>query len=404
MATIETRAREAQRALADLPQPEAAALAQSHALVELIASEIGEESISFARYMALALYAPGLGYYSGGARKFGEAGDFTTAPEISALFSRALARQCAEVLGSLGGGDILEFGAGSGVMASDILLELEQLGQLPQRYLIQELSGELRERQRETIQAKAPHLLERVEWLDGLDGVELRGVVLGNELLDAMPVERFRIAEHGVEQVRVTVAEGGLVLTTEPAEVSLRGAVERLQSQLEEPLPVGYESECCLEFSPWFSALSEVLKAGVALLIDYGYPRREYYLPQRSSGTLICHYRHRAHEAPLYLPGLQDITSFVDFSAATEAALDAGFELGGYTNQMHLLIGCGLEELLAEFDINDTQRFMSATQQIKKLTMPGEMGERFKALALTRDYKQPLRGFSLRDYSGQLEL
>ena len=386
-----------------LPTPGPEAAAHSARLIERIRTEISAQggSIPFARFMELALYAPGLGYYSAGARKFGVHGDFITAPELSSLFSRCVARQCQEILARVGG-EILELGAGSGIMAADVLLELEALGSLPARYAILEVSGELRERQRMTVAKRTPHLLARVEWLEALPDRGWRGVIVGNEVLDAMPVQRFRITNRGPVPLRIAWEEGGFTWWEGALDKNLTAALRTLQAEMSFTLPLGYESEFNPYLNAWLLALAEALEAGVLLLIDYGYPRREYYHPQRVGGTLICHYRHRAHSDPLLLVGLQDITANVDFTAVAEAAIAAGFEIAGYTGQGYFLFGCGLEKLLAEVDPQDTVRYLELVRQVKLLTLPGEMGERFKAIALARGVDIPLRGFSVFDERGRL--
>jgi SAM-dependent MidA family methyltransferase len=385
----------------ELPSPSAEALAHSERLAALI-REVMDDSggrIGFDRFMELALYAPGLGYYSAGSRKFGEAGDFVTAPELSSLFSRCLAAQCAEVLEGLGGGEILEFGAGSGVMAADILAELERLDRLPARYGILELSAELRSRQLATIREGVPHLAERVQWLDSLPEPGFSGVVLANEVLDAMPVHRFHIREG--EPLELCVVWNGerFELDEDAPDALLYQRLKVLQRDY--ALGEGYSSEINLRAEEWVGALGGFLERGVALLIDYGFPRSEFYHPQRSSGTLMCHYRHRAHDDALILPGLQDITAHVDFTAVGEAALAAGLAVRGYTSQANFLIANGLTELLAQ-DGEDLKQQLILAAQVKRLTMPGEMGELFKVMALTRRWDRPLQGFALRDERGRL--
>lgn len=383
-----------------LPAPDPAAAAHSRRLAERIAAECraaGPGGIPFRRFMELALYAPGLGYYRTGTRKFGPGGDFITAPELSPLFARCLARQCADVLEHLGGGGILELGAGSGIMAAELLLELQALDALPAVYAILELSGELRQRQRDTLEERAPELLERVRWLDALPEPGFRGVMLGNEVLDALPVERFRIGRRGALPLHVTWDGTGFAWTQGPQDPALGAALEAIQKDLDRPLPTGYESEYSPTLAPWLAALAARLAAGVLLLVDYGYPRREYYHPQRAAGTLLCHYRHRAHADPLLWPGLQDITASVDFTAVAEAALTAGLTVAGYTTQAYFLFGCGLQELVAGADPRYTARYAELTRQVKLLTLPGEMGERCKAIALSRAMDAPLRGFRFLD-------
>jgi SAM-dependent MidA family methyltransferase len=374
-------------------------------MVQLLSAEAAHSRgpLPFDRYMELALYAPGAGYYVAGARKFGRAGDFVTAPDISPLFGRSLALQCLEVLDALGGGEIFEFGAGAGSMAIDLLGELERRDALPGAYRILEVSGELRERQRAAFAERAPHLLGLVSWTDDLPGRGFRGVVLGNELLDAMPVHRFRRVADGVEEMHVAIQDdGGLAPCWLPAGApALEPAVARLERRLG-ALPEGYLSEVNLRLAPWLGALGERVDAGLVLLIDYGYAAREYYHPERRTGTLVCHFRHRAHADPLVLPGLQDITANVDFSAVAEAGARAGFGVCGYATQAHFLIGCGIDELLAASDPADVAAHLEQVQGVKLLTLPSEMGERFKAIGLARDLDTPLRGFRMRDLRDRL--
>ena len=384
-----------------LPPPSAEALAHSEKLQGVIREAIAAAggAIGFDRFMELALYAPGLGYYSAGSRKFGEAGDFVTAPELSSLFSRCLARQCREVLERIDGGDILEFGAGSGTMAADILAELAALDCLPGRYRILELSAELRERQQQTITERVPALADRVQWLDGLPEPGFRGVVLANEVLDAMPVHRFRITGGEPRELFVAWDGEGFSLEEREPEGVLKERLQHLQSEYS--LDDGYESELNLRAEDWVRSLGDFLEQGVALLIDYGFAAGEFYHPQRHRGTLMCHYRHRAHDDALILVGLQDITAHVDFTAVGEAALAAGLSVRGYTGQANFLIGNGLTELLAGTQ-GDARQQLTLAAQVKRLTMPGEMGELFKVMALARGWDGPLQGFALRDERGRL--
>lgn len=384
-------------------KPDAEALAHSRRLVEYIRREIDAAggTISFERYMDLALYAPGLGYYTAGARKFGEAGDFVTAPEVSPLFARCLARQCAEVFEELGGGDVLELGAGTGVMAADLLAELEALDALPERYRILEVSADLRERQRETLRTKVPQLLDRIEWLD-TDPPAFRGVLLANEVLDALPVARFLIDPVGFSEQMVGWNGGGFESRWQPADEQLAQSLRNVLADLPEPLDSPYVSEYCRRLPAFIRTLADSLQAGAALFVDYGYPRREYYLPERNDGTLMCHYRHRAHSDPFVYPGLQDITAFVDFTAVAEAGTESGLELQGFTSQAQFLLGSGLYDVLPEIDPGDTVRSLRISQEVQKLTMPGEMGDRFKAMGLSRGLERLLSGFSLKDLSATL--
>jgi len=383
------------RSLGELPQPDQIAQAASDALTAMIRDEIEKAGgvITFAHFMGLALYAPGLGYYSGGSRKFGEGGDFITAPELSPLFSRCVARQCAQILEQLAAGDLLEFGAGSGVMAADILSELERLERLPEHYFIMELSGDLRQRQRDTLNDRVPHLLERVIWLDALPG-SFHGVVLGNEVLDAMPVHRFVIANGTAREIGVTWHEGRFadaVLTESAPEVT--AALSELLDGM--PLVDGYQSEINIAAQEWIATLATLLEKGAILLIDYGFPRQEYYHPQRSAGTLMCHYRHRAHTDPYLFVGLQDITAHVDFTAVAEAAHRQGMHVAGYTTQANFLIATGLLEMAAE--PREVREQMVCVNQIKRLIQAEEMGELFKVIALTAGIDGTLAGFGMRD-------
>ena len=373
-----------------LPAPPAAALAVCAALGQLIAAEIarGGGRLSFARYMELALYAPGMGYYMAGARKLGRDGDFVTAPEISRLFGRTLARQLRE-LAAIGLDEILEIGAGSGALAADLLLELERLGCAPRRYLMLELSPDLRERSHDTLAARAPHLLERVSWLNQLPP-RFAGIVLGNEVLDAMAVHRvIRCRGDTLEGfVQHDAAGGGFLDLEGPASEALRRAAEEL------PLPDDdYRTEIQLAARGFIRSLGGVLERGVALFFDYGFPRHEYYHPQRNRGTLMCHYRHRAHDDPYFLPGLQDITTHVDFSAIAGAGWDAGLDLLGYAGQAQFLVNCGITDVLAETPADDAA-YAPLAAGAQKLLSPAEMGELFKVIALGRGVPEPLLGFA----------
>lgn len=396
-----------QTRIEDFPEPGADAIAHSETLLahvrELIADAGGV--LPFDAYMDAVLYAPGLGYYTAGARKFGAAGDFITAPETSALFSRVLARQAGEALDELGGvngnGDILEIGAGSGVMAADILAELDECDSLPENYFILDVSADLRERQRETLQRKIPSLLPRVQWLDELPK-DFRGVMLANELLDALPVSRFRLGEAGIEEQCVTEQDGSLALEFRPASGAIAKGVRQLLGELTVPLEPPYESEISLRLPAMIESISESLVTGLLLFIDYGYGRGEYYLPERNMGTLMCHYRHRAHPDPLVYPGLQDITSYVDFTAVAEAGVNNDLELMGYTSQGQFLLAGGLEKLLHGISDMDEKERLKLSQQVQKLTLPGEMGDRFKVMALSRGLDRVISGFDFKDLAPSL--
>jgi SAM-dependent MidA family methyltransferase len=353
--------------------------------------------LSFERFMDIALYAPGLGYYSAGAHKLGAGGDFTTAPEVSRLFGACMARQCAEILSALGKGDILEIGAGSGRLAADILLRLETLGQLPGRYCILDLSADLRERQRRYFaRYLPPRLQERVHWLDQPPGESFDGVILANEVLDALPVTRFRWYADRVEELGVVVDGGRFAWGTRPASPAVAEACRRL-SKAGGGWDEGYVSEYCPRLTAWTHTVTRSLRTGAALWFDYGLPRSQYYLPERHEGTLLCHFQHRAHGDPLLYPGLQDITAWVDYTLLAEASRAAGFTLSGFTTQGYFLAGLGVDhEMQIMADGDDTQ-FARLANQARQLMLPGEMGERFKAMAWLRGLDLPLAGFALQD-------
>lgn len=386
-----------------LPEPPEAAAEHGRRVVEHIGEAIDQAGgvIPFSRYMDLALYAPGLGYYSAGAGKFGEAGDFITAPDMSSLFSACVAGQCAEVLDRLGGGTVLELGAGSGAMAAGILERLDADGQLPEQYLILEVSADLRQRQAATLEERVPDLAGRVRWIEDFPE-SLRGVIVGNEVLDALPVERFRIRGGAVRRLGVARGQQGFTWREMRHDQELAGRVRAIEDELGRRVPEGYESELCPAAAGLVRRAADSLQRGVVLFIDYGLPRREYYLPERRQGTLMCHYRHRAHGDPFVYPGLQDITAWVDFTGVAEAALAADCELLGYTTQAHFLLGAGIDGLLARIDPDDTLMQLKQAQEVKLLTLPGEMGERFKALAFARGEGFRLSGFGFRDLRIQL--
>jgi SAM-dependent MidA family methyltransferase len=381
-----------------LPTPGAEASAHSALLSTLIKNTIdsNEGWIDFARYMELALYAPGLGYYSGGAKKFGQSGDFVTAPEISPLFAQTLARQIAQVI-EAGNPDILELGAGTGRLALELLMELEKSNQLPGRYLILEVSAHLRQVQQETLAQHLPAaLLTRVQWLDGLPE-NFSGVILGNEVLDALPIHIIKTTEREALEIGVACDQHGFywaerALTNQ----NLKKAVTDLH------LPAGYVTEICLAASGLLASLANILDAGLILLIDYGFPRHEYYHPQRSQGTLMCHYRHYAHGDPLLYPGLQDITAHVDFSNVAQSALVNGMVLKGFCGQAQFLINCGITELLSRVSPHDMAAYVPLASQAQKLLSPAEMGELFKVIAMTKGFDDHLIGFTQGDKSHTL--
>jgi SAM-dependent MidA family methyltransferase len=372
---------------ADLPSPEPQALAASRALLSRIGAELAAAGnwISFARYMELALHEPGLGYYAGGARKLGAGGDFITAPELSPLFARTLARQVAQILQP--GESVLEFGAGSGALAEVLLQELKDVN-----YLILEPSAELADRQRSRIG-------DRATWIDHLPQ-RFRGVMLANEVADAMPVHALAWTPDRVLERGVCANEGQLAWSDRAAQGPVLDAARKID--IDVPPSGRYESELALFARAWMRSLGRFLDRGAILVVDYGFPEREFFHPQRSMGTLACHYRHRVHGDPFYLPGLQDITAHVDFSALARAAAEARLGVLGYASQAQFLVNCGITELLAEENPADLNRYLPAASAAQKLLSPAEMGELFKVLAVGRGVDAPLIGFSSGDRSHAL--
>jgi SAM-dependent MidA family methyltransferase len=372
----------------------------SASVAALIAAETTAAGgwLSFERFMELALYAPGLGYYSAGSSKIGSGGDFVTAPETSDLFSACLARQCEQVLSSTGG-EILELGAGTGRMAGALLEALATLGRLPSRYAILEVSADLVERQRTRLQQLPPELRERLVWLDRLPERPLDGVILANEVVDALPCRRFTCRGSGIRELGIALAEGeaGVSFREQfgPADPVLAQACRELRAALPATLPEGYTSEVCLRVAPWIASLGASLGRGAILISDYGLPRRHYYHPQRVSGTLRCHFRQRAHDDPCINVGVQDITAWVDFTRVAEAARGADLEVSGFATQAAFLLSLGLETLVAEAP--EGVQHAKLAGEARRLIMPEEMGEAFKVMALTRGCDEPLVGFTLQD-------
>jgi SAM-dependent MidA family methyltransferase len=380
-----------------LPPPPAELQALSGQLCTRIINEIDRTGpMPFDRYMALALYEPGLGYYVNGLHKFGAAGDFVTAPEQGGLFAACLARQI-DALPDEIGETIVELGAGSGALAHDLLLALERP---PRRYRILEPSAALRQVQQERL-AKLPAALRaRVEWIAAPPESPFDGVILANEVLDALPVSAFQIEDGALCERCVEAKEDRLAWALRPAGERLVMAVEALQTELGRRFPDGYSSEINLRLGAWLDEVTRSLRHGVALLIDYGYPRQEFYHPDRADGTLVCHYRHRAHFDPFVWPGLTDLSTFVDFTAVAEAACDHGLEIGGFTSQAGFLLSLEIQDFV-EAAVSDTDRLRLAGE-VKRLTLPAEMGEKFKVIALTRAFDAPLQGFSFMDQLARL--
>lgn len=384
--------------LAHLPRPPAEARALSDRLTALIAGEIAARGgwISFARYMELALYAPGLGYYSAGAHKLGAPGDFVTAPEISPLFGRTLARQIAELIRH-GLTDILELGAGSGALAAQLLAELEALGASPRSYSILEVSADLRSRAQELLAQRVPRRAGSVRWLERLPE-SFNGLVFGNEVLDALPAHVVATRAGGIDELGVAAGAAEACFAWAPgapdAEVAAAGAALGL--------PAGYTTEINLIARALVCTVGGLLERGVILFIDYGFPAREYYHWQRCQGTLMCHYRHHAHADPFCLVGLQDITIHVDFTAVARAAEAAGLAVLGYTTQAQFLVNCGITDILSGTPADNVRAYAPLAAQAQKLLSPSEMGELFKVIALGKNVAEPLLGFRSGDKSALL--
>ena len=379
-----------------LPTPSPDGSAHSQQLAEHIANTIVAEGewIPFSRYMELALYAPGLGYYAAGARKFGSEGDFVTSPEISPMFAKCLALQAAQVLKDVGG-DILELGPGSGVFAADLWESLKEMGTLPRRYLLLEVSPDLRERQRELLAQRFPGEIDRFEWIDRLPG-KIRGLVVANEVLDVVPCSLVHRDPAGTYfEQGVILTEAGFAFEDQPLQ---DGELKRRAATAFPPGDYDYVSEVNFAAEALVRTIAASLEAGVALFIDYGFSEREFYHPQRSMGTMRCHYRHRVHGDPFFMPGLQDITAHVDFTAMGRAAEQGGAEIFGFTTQAYFLISCGLAVLVSAGDPTMTLSRLKGTSAVHRLIGPSEMGELFKVLGFGKGMPGPILGFqSARD-------
>lgn len=391
--------------------PDSDALAHTREVDRHLAQAIADADgfLPFEQWMALALYAPGLGYYAAGSVKFGgdqPTGDFTTAPELSPLFGQTLARQIAQVLQATNSTQVLEFGAGSGALAAAIIPALRQLGITPQ-YRILEVSADLRARQQERLR----ELGADIEWLDGLPKA-YTGCVIANEVLDAMPATLFRWDDEGaLFELGVRLAGTRDATPSAPAqsgapcfELATRPASEKLQAVVSGRMPAlaGYQSDINLQAEAWVLEIGSWLERGAALLIDYGFPQREYYHPQRAEGTLMCHFRHHAHANPLIYPGLQDITTHVDFTAMADAALAGGLDVLGYTSQARFLMNAGLIDLLTQTSATEGTTQARLLSGVQKLVSEAEMGELFKVLAIGRRIDAPLIGFTQGDRRDRL--
>ena len=394
------------------PEPPPEIKAHSDQLKQLIQDEINTHGgkISFADYMNKALYAPGLGYYSAGLKKFGKQGDFITAPEISPLFSQCLALQCIHIMQQTDQHILLEIGAGTGIMAVELVLELEKQAQLPDKYLILELSAELRDRQQQIIKTRLPHLYERFQWLDYLPEKPFCGIIIANELLDAMPVHLLKLEQDAIFERYVSLDKKGqfIWLDDAPENPQLQKIAKEIKvlhqtlAHLNDQPGASYITEVNLQAIDWVKSIADILTSGAILLVDYGYTAKEYYHPQRSMGTLMCHYQHHRHDDPFYLPGLQDITAHVNFSSIAQAASDSGLDVCGFTTQAHFLMAGGLVELTKDLDPEDIVNFAETARQIKMLTLPEEMGELFKVILLAKGKPLSLPAFQFQDFKHRL--
>ncbi|MEO0996058.1 MAG: SAM-dependent methyltransferase [Pseudomonadota bacterium] len=376
---------------AALPPPDPSLRAHAAAVLDAIRAHIRAAggSIGFDEFMQQALYAPGLGYYVAGHRPFGSGGDFVTAPEVSPLYGRTLAREIGRIHAALGAADVLEIGAGSGALAEAIVGRFAAAGR-PLNYRILEASPALAELQRRRLGELALPPGVRIEWLGGIGDVRIDGVVVANEVVDALPAARFAIAADGsVREIVVREAADGLALATRAAGERLSAAVRAVERDLDAPFAAGFRSELCPALGPWVADIAGLLKRGVLLFADYGCGRREYYAPERAAGTFLCHTRHRAHDDALYLPGLQDMTAWVDFTALAEAGTAAGLDLLGFTTQVRFLLSAGLTDELAEIQAAVPEQAIDYASQAKTLLLPGEMGERFRFMAFGRGMMQP---------------
>lgn len=386
-----------------LPEPDADERAHSDQLVALIANEIAAQGpMPFSRFMMLCLYAPGLGYYSAGRMKFGAAGDFITAPELGPLYARCIARALAPSLRELGPqAEFLELGGGSGAFAVDALRELAARDALPRRYLMLEPSADLRARQHEHVHAQLDaSLAARVRWIERPPEDAWQGVLFANEVIDALPATRFTLRDGEVYEECIAREHGRFVRVDRPADALVAGAVRHVERELGAPFADGYRSEILPQLPYWLQAIAAPLECGLLLFADYGYPRAEFYLPERSDGTLVCHYRHRAHADPLHWPGLTDLTAFVDFTALAEAGVGAGFDFVGYAPQGQFLLASGLLDLV-DAQGDEVERVRQTTA-IKRLTLPGEMGERFQVMAFARGLDGALPSLRRVDLSRRL--
>lgn len=374
-----------------LPEPDTDERAHSGQLVAAIRAEITAQGpMPFARYMERCLYAPGLGYYSAGRTKFGAAGDFVTAPELGDLFAQVVVQTLLPTFRELGDtADFFELGGGSGAFAESALRSFAEHGTVPRQYLILEPSADLQQRQQQRLESRLPaDLLARVRWLQRPPEQDWNGVLFANEVIDALPATRFALRDGEVFEEHVVLDDsGGLRRNDRPADALVTAAVRHIERQLGVPFADGYRSEVLPQLPYWMQAIAGSMQRGALLFVDYGYTRGEFYHPQRNDGTLIAHYRHRAHADAMHLPGLQDLSASVDFTALAEAGGHAGFELAAYLSQAAFLLAAGLDRAFtsAYAAAPDEATRYALAQQVKRLTLPGQMGERFQAMLLARN-------------------
>ena len=372
------------------------ALANCLDVTSLLREAVNEQGgrITFDQFMEIVMFSPGRGYYDSINHIFGDKGDFTTAPEISPLFGQCIARQVIQVMQRMGQTNILEFGAGSGILAQTILSELEKSAQLPEKYYIYDISPSLRKRQAARLKENLPHLADRLVWLESIPE-DFDGIIIANEVLDAMPVHKvvFRRGRPH-QETYVSIRNGQLVLEDGPlSSLELKEEMDRILQKCPD-LEDGYRSEINLGLKSWIARISQALNRGMVLLIDYGFTRREYYQPANYQGNLMCYFQHQAHDDPLRYPGIQDVTCHVDFSLVAEAFQQQGLTVAGYTTQGFFLAGCGLESMYYELDTSDEEKYLQFTHGLEQLIMPNAMGEMFKVIGLTKGVGDKLIGFS----------
>jgi len=387
-----------------LPIPDSEAKFHSQKLSKYIKQIIDEKggSIGFDEYMNLALYQPNLGYYNSSTQKFGAEGDFVTAPQISTIFSKCLASQCTQILEDFKNPIILEIGAGTGIMAKDLLLDLEKHNSLPEKYLILEISEDLKSRQQNLLKQSIPQYIDNIIWLDSLPKKKFNGLIIANEVLDALPVKRFKKESNLFKEAKVTSINNNFHWVDTLVCDELKIFLENIERKLSKTFVEDYCSEINIGLKIWLDSVQSVMNKGVILLVDYGYSMSDYYHPSKFDGNLLCHYRHYAHNDPFFYPGLQDITASVDFTSVAEYAEEIGLNLNGYTNQTYFLFSCGLENLVPNMDLLDMRLQTEVSQELRTLIMPDEMGERFKFMALTKEYNRDLLGFSKMNQKNQL--